>query len=285
MLKRNFNKGTVEDFLIHLPELQKREEDFTVVVSGMSRKIILKNGSVLKYFGSKNAECRVDGAYMVNVTKKEIDKYIALNGTPKYNVIRDVQNFNFDKIVSAIAKKTPVMGVDIRACYWNVAHKLGYISNDVYKRGIEKCSKTGLLISIGCLAKKPLIKTYKNGEFVRHEFDNLQYQKYVPFYWNIIEKTHSLMNESYELFKDSWYMFLTDCIFVDVEKIKSTQKFLSERGFSNKTHLIEFKSYDGHLLKWHDFKDGSDKQIYAEKRKIQDSFALYQMKRAMLSPP
>jgi hypothetical protein len=283
--KQNFDKGTVEDFRRHLPQLQRRKENFTVMVSGMTRKIILKNGSTLKYFGSKKSECRVNGAFMVNMTKKDIDAYIEKHGTPTYSEIKDVQNFNFNLILKAIAKKTPVMGIDINACYWNVAKKLGYLSDRVYQRGLQNCSKQGLLVAIGCLAKKPLKKVYINGQFAYHEFDDAEYQKYSPFYWQIIEQTYNLMNESYDAFADNWYMFLTDCIFVDIEKFKVAQKFLSEKGFGSKVHLIEFISYDGNMLKWYDHKDCKEKQIFAANRRIQDTNALFCIKKAMLSSP
>ena len=177
------------------------------------------------------------------------------------------------------------MGIDINACYWNVAHKLGYISDELYERGITKVTKMGLLIAIGCLAKRPVHRVFKDGKLDSTHFDDATYLRYAPFYWNIIRFTYDLMIESYKVIgKDSWYMFLTDCIFVDLEQMKVAQKFLSDYGFKYKNHLIEYTDFDGYRLDWFDYKHNEKKQMYVFGRDINDTLALENINGAMRSP-
>jgi hypothetical protein len=285
MRKVNLQKGTIENFNQQFPRILEKSKDFTIIVSGMSRKVVLKNGSVLRYFGTQKQDCKIDGAFIVMMVKREIDAYIETNGIPEFEVVRDVQNFNLKKIEQVVGKKVPLMGIDINACYWNVAHKLGYISDELYERGINKVSKAGLLIAIGCLAKRPLHRVYKNGKLESSHFDDLTYLRYAPFYWNIIRYTYELMIESFKVIgTDSWYMFLTDCVFVDVGKMKVAQKFLADYGFKYKNHLIEYTAFDGRRLNWFDFKHNEDKQMYVFGRDINDTIALENINGAMRSP-
>jgi hypothetical protein len=286
MRKKNLHQGTIEKFKEQFPTILEKSQDFTIVASGMSRKVILQNGSVLRYFGTKKQDCKVDGAFIVTMVQREIDKYIEEKGIPAFEVVNDVQNFNLKAIEKIVGKRVPIMGIDINACYWNVALKLGYISQELYDRGLKDSSKQGLLIAIGCLAKRPVHRVYKGGKLVLNSFDDETYLRYAPFYWNIIRYTYDLMIESWKLLNsDGWYMFLTDCIFVDIDKMKVAQKFLSDCGFKYKNHIIEFTSYDGYRLEWHDFKDDKKKHIYVFGRDINDTFTLEKINGAMRSPP
>lgn len=284
MRKVNLQQGTIEKFKEQFPTILEKSKDFTIVASGMSRKVILSNGSILRYFGTQKQDCKVDGAYIVTMVQREIDKYIENNGVPEFEVVHDVQNFNLKKISEIVGKKVPIMGIDINACYWNVAHKLGYISEELYQRGITSVTKMGLLIAIGCLAKRPVHRVYKDGKLVSNYFDDVTYLRYAPFYWNIIRFTYELMIESYKaLGNDAWYMFLTDCVFVDLEKMKVAQKFLSDYGLKYKNHLIEFTAFDGYRLDWHDFKHNEKKQMYVFGRDIHDTMALENINGVMRS--
>lgn len=283
MRKRNLFQGTIERYKEQFPTILRNTKDFTIVISGMSRKVILENGSVLRYFGRKKQDSKVDGAYIVTMVQREINAYIESKGTPEYKVIADVQNFNLKQIESVINKKIPIMGIDINACYWNVAYKLGYISEKLYKRGLQSCSKQGLLIAIGCLAKRPLIRVYKDGSLLESKFDDDTYYRYCPFYWNIIQYTYEMMIQSYKLLQNDWYMFLTDCVFVDIDKMKVAQKFLMDCGFKFKNHLIEYTSYDGHRLEWYDYKDKKIKQMYVGGRDINDTSSFEKIRGALRS--
>jgi len=285
MRKVNLQQGTIEKFKEQFPTIIEGSRDFTLVASGMSRKVILNNGSVLRYFGTSKQDCKIDGAFIVMMVQREIDAYIEKNGIPEFQEVHDVQNFNLKKIKQVVGKKFPLMGIDINACYWNVAHKLGYISDELYERGISKVSKMGLLIAIGCLAKRPVHKVFKDGKCISTHFDDVTYLRYAPFYWNIIRYTYDLMIESFKVIGDDWwYMFLTDCIFVDLEKMKVAQKFLSDLGFKYKNHLIEYTAYDGYRLDWFDFKHKEKKQMYVFGRDIHNTMALENINGAMRSP-
>jgi len=286
MAKTIFNKGTIEKYRSTLSKCIANKETFSTYSSGMSRRIILPTGVKMKFFGSENNNSRISGAFMVQMVQREIDAYIEKNGIPTHNVVSDVQLFNLPKINAVIAgKKKPIVGIDINACYWNTAHKLGYISDSLYQRGLDTCKKEGLLIAIGCLNKKPIVKHYRNGKLIGQSIDEVIYSRYSPFYWNVIEHTHQIMMESYEQFKDNWYMYLTDCLFVDNSVVKDAKKFISDKGFKSKSHQIEFLKFDGRRLSWFDFKDNREKEIHAGGRDIDLVYSLTAIGKGMQTAP
>jgi hypothetical protein len=277
--KANFNSGDLEKYKSAILYAQKNKQSFQVVSTGLSRKILMPNGYKLNYFGRKGSNNLVEGAFLVMMVKREIDAYIEKNGVPPKVEPTQVQTFNFSAIKRVLSgKRIPVIGVDINACYWFVAHKLGYISDTLFERGLNTKKKKGLLIAIGCLNKLPMIKTYVNGECVATDFDMEYHNTYSPFYWNVINYTHELMIESFQLFGDDWYMFLTDCLFVSVDKIKDAQEFLKSKGFHFKNHSIEFKTYDSRNITWYDFKDQKIKTMYAGTRDINYYLKVYEEK-------
>ena len=268
-IKQNFNSGDLEKYRTALEYARKSKQSFQIVSTGLSRKIIMPNGYKLNYFGRKGAQNLVEGAFLVMMVRREIDAYIEKNGTPPQVEPTQVQTFNFTAIRKVLSgKRKPIVGVDINACYWFVAHKLGYISDTLFERGLNTKKKKGLLIAIGCLNKLPMIKTYQDGVCVDTSFDTAQHQMYSPFYWNIIYHTHQLMIDSFKVFGDDWYMFLTDCLFVSIDRMKDAQEFLKEKGFFYKNHTIEFKTFDAKNITWFDYKDMKIKTMYAGSRDI-----------------
>jgi hypothetical protein len=277
--KQNFSSGDLEKYRTALEYARKSKQSFQIVSTGLSRKILMPNGYKLNYFGRKGTNNLVEGAFLVMMVRREIDAYIEKNGIPPKVEPTQVQTFNFTAIRKVLSgKRVPVVGVDINACYWFVAHKLGYISDTLFERGLNTKKKKGLLIAIGCLNKLPMIKTYVDGECVATDFDMESHNTYSPFYWNVINYTHELMIESFKLFGDDWYMFLTDCLFVSVDKIKDAQEFLKEKGFFYKNHSIEFKTFDSRNITWYDFKDQKIKTMYAGTRDINYYLKVYEEK-------
>ena len=280
--KQNFNSGDLEKYRTALEYARKSKQSFQIVSTGLSRKIIMPNGYKLNYFGRKGAQNLVEGAFLVMMVRREIDAYIEKNGTPPQVEPTQVQTFNFTAIRKVLSgKRKPIVGVDINACYWFVAHKLGYISDTLFERGLNTKKKKGLLIAIGCLNKLPMIKTYQDGVCIDTTFDTAQHQMYSPFYWNIIYHTHQLMIDSFKVFGDDWYMFLTDCLFVSIDRMKDAQEFLKEKGFFYKNHTIEFKTFDAKNITWFDYKDMKMKTMYAGTRDIDFFVKVYEEKQRM----
>lgn len=281
MAKSSLFLGNLSSFEKALDRFNEQGAEFTVVSSGMTRKIVSANSKKLTYFGRKENNDYIDGAYLAPMVMREINAYVEKNGVPVIKGMPDVQQFNFDAIESVIGKSVAISSIDINSCYWNTARNLGYISEKLYWRGINGCKKKGLLVAIGCLNRLPQIDYYKDGKRVKTEYDYATNDKYAPFYWNIIYHTYELMMKSYELFGDKFYMWLTDCVFVDTECLVQAENFFKEAGYNTKNNTINFDRYEGRRLIWYDYKAGREKGIYASKRDIKVNHELYKISKGL----
>jgi hypothetical protein len=286
-MRKSINKGDLSNFIDSIRKAIASKENFKVVANGLSRKIIFENGIKYNFFGRKEKNQFVDGVWLTTMVRKEIDIYIEKNGIPELKPKVDVQLFNLGKINELALKKKryPLVGVDINSCYWRTAYLLGYISEELYNRGLDTCKKMGLLVAIGCLNKRPIIKEYVNGEMKIMKADSDYYDKYSPFYWSIIYHTYQIMMEAYEQFSDDFVMYITDCLFVEMNRKSDAQKFFKERGYDSKSHFIDIVSFDGRQVVWYDTKANKRKGIYAFNRDISLENTMYRINKGSADAP
>ena len=260
--------GYLNRFETDLNKLQNNKTNFQVVSSGLTRKIIFnqkEDKSKRLYFGHQKSDI-LPGVHMVNAVRRNIDNYIESGKPiPKLEYRPKLVLYNFMEIEKAINKNPRDLtnAIDINACYFKTAYNLGFINEDLYIKGWEKRkeNKLGLLASIGSLNKHETIETYKNGK-LRTTDTNWEYKnKYSPFYWAIINKVAEVMMEIAHALGENFYMWLTDCVYVDRDKKKIATDILDKYGYDYKSFYIEFTDLRGRQLNWYDFKANEEKYI------------------------
>ena len=261
--------GYLNRFADDISKLQKSKANFQVVSSGLTRKIIfLKNNKVTNkrlYFGHKKDDI-LPGVHMVNAVRKNIDSYIDKGGiTPIIKYKPKLVLYNFKQIEKAVNKnpREMIYAIDINACYFRTAFNLGFISENAYKKGWEKRKehKLGLLASIGSLNKHETIEVYKNGK-PTETLTNWEYKnKYSPFYWAIINYVAEVMMEIAHALGYNFYMWLTDCVYVDRKHKKVVTDILDKYNYDYKGFYIEFTNLKAKSLGWYDYKANEDKYI------------------------
>ncbi len=260
--------GYLNRFETDLNKLQDNKTSFQVVSSGLTRKIIFDqkdDKSKRLYFGHQKSDI-LPGVHMVNAVRRNIDNYIeSKQPIPKIKYRPKLVLYNFMQIENAINRNPSELtnAIDINACYFKTAYNLGFINEDLYKKGWEKRkeNKLGLLASIGSLNKHETIETYKNGKLQSTD-TNWEYKnKYSPFYWAIINYVAEVMMEIAHALGDSFYMWLTDCVCVDRDKKKIATEILDKHGYDYKSFYIEFTGLKARQLEWYDFKANEEKYI------------------------
>lgn len=150
-----------------------------------------------------------EGLYLFNMVKKDVERYIAENGSIEaFNELPvNYSNTTFDY-------SNKIIGVDINNAYWSVAHLKGYITKKTYDKGLEQ--KDGMKsIRLSCLStlgKSKMYAVYENGIYVCEEElnddDDLR-----EIYNDIRFSTYGVMNEIAEELGDDFCCWKTDCIF------------------------------------------------------------------------
>jgi hypothetical protein len=275
MAKKVFQGGRLTNFNRRLDKLKENKSTFSVVSGGMTKKILYKNDddtirSKEVFFGYKGNN-NLKGAYMVNLVKKEIDEYIQ-EGYPipenKINPTLVLYNLSMIKKLTEEDPKRDVCCIDINSCYFQTAYNLGYITQETFKKGWEsrKVNKIGFLASIGSLNKKNLISEYKNGNLVNQYYDMETYNKYSPFYWAIINEVFRLMSDIAVNLKDDFFMWLTDCAYINKDRKEEVERYLEANNYEHKNFVAEFVKFDGRKVYWYDHSKGVEKHIHIHKR-------------------
>lgn len=254
------NVGGLKNFTRAFDMIVKNGNDFTVKSGGASKRIEFDSGKR----GMTFSDSKIKGAFLCGMVRADINRYIEENGVPPvFNKIYNLTKFNTELIAKNI--KSPVTAIDINYCYFQTAYNLGYISKKTFDRGtISKDIKEGVLASIGSLNKLEMVETYRSGKLIEKKVDFDKYNRYSPFYWNIINKVWVMMEDFFEAFPENSYMWLTDCCYVDTHIIKKALKFIHDRGYKTKTFMIDFQNVDNikQTVHWFDCKDSKNKSIF-----------------------
>tara|TARA_R110000824_G_scaffold376372_3_gene567500 strand:- start:153 stop:1049 length:897 start_codon:yes stop_codon:yes gene_type:complete len=268
-MAKTIRGGYLHKFDDDFHELVDKKVSFNVISSGLTRKILLpiKDDTPHKrlYFGHKKDDI-LPGVHMVNAVRRNVDSYIEAGGeTPKIIYKPKLILYNFMQIEKALMKD-PVdltFAIDINACFFRTAFNLGYITEELYNKGWEKRKKNklGLLASIGSLNKHETIQEYKNGK-LKKQYLNWEYKnRYSGFYWSVINYVAKVMMEIATALDEKFYMWLTDCIYIDKKYKHIVEEILDKHGYDYKDFYIEFEDLTPKEVKWFDFKSNQKKYI------------------------
>lgn len=274
MAQHVFRAGNLEAFDKRITYYKDRNATFVVRSGGLSRRIQLEGSSkVFRFFGHPNSSF-VDGSWFAPMVRKSIDNYIAQNGQIETFDKPDIQQFDISRIRHNFHR--PVAAVDINNCHWTTAYLLGFIPKKLYERGVASGKKKGLLVSIGSLNKLERLDYFEGGRLVRTEYDHETHAKYSPFYWAIIGRVRDVMMETYMKHEESFYMWLTDCAFVEPFAANELMRDFERLGYRGKKYEIDFTEVSSNKVYWYEPKSNTTKAIAYLNRDIQVSYPLWQ---------
>ena len=73
-----------------------------------------------------------------------------------------------------------------------------------------------------------MIEEYKKGVLTKSDMNEDYKNKYSPFYWAVINEVAKVMMEIANTLNDKFYMWLTDCVYVDREHAGIGEKILDK---------------------------------------------------------
>jgi hypothetical protein len=261
--------GYIEDFEKKLSSLVKSGVSFRIEMSGMTRVIHFldaygntTNKSI--YFGHKHTK-RMEGLELVTGVRSELKKRIQDGEkAPSFVKGTKVVAFHIPNLVSASESEKPIAELDINACYWTTAHKLGFISDELFEKGWKKrrTAKIGLLTAIGSLNKSTYIENFGFGKSEGIEKTKKD-DEYRPYYWAVINEVNNLMNKAINAIPEKdFLMWLTDCIYLKKESADLIKKFFDDYGYEYKECESTIEKVDAKRVHWVNHKTGESKYIF-----------------------
>lgn len=198
---------------------------------------------------------RYEGIHIVSNVKRHIRAKLKSGEIelPNYNAkIASITSF-FDKNNLINNNGCEIVSIDFRRCYWTTLYRLGYISEKIYKSGLEsiKTDKNGnkknvdyklvCNMSIGSLGVKEHFEKYVDGKLIESGVRRCDLN---PIRLHVIAEVFnvavSIINKNKET-ESGFLWFLTDCFFVRKDVAKMYEDAISEYGYESKT--VEYEKY------------------------------------------
>lgn len=226
------------------------------------------------------------GFHICNLVKKDVENWIKKNKVFDYKKYEDPdyneQFFNLDKIEKNIGK--PMIGIDVNGCYFNTLFKLKYISRRTYDMAYRKVDewKTGRNASVGMLAKEVVYILYDFKKGVRWRMDRIvvDNKRKKAIRHHIIGSVWKTFKELFGELNNDYYMFLTDCIYVDPKHLNKVQKFFEGKGYTSKYKDFKLTKLDKSIKRiyWWD-------ELKVDKEKGRDGTKWYNYSETQISKP
>lgn len=261
--------GHINDFHKYVSDLKANEATFKVELSGDTRVVHLldaygKTTQKRLFFGSETQE-RMKGVEFIPMVRREIRKrLIANNDIPTFTEGTRVVKFNSKNLRKAQETGETLHEVDLNACYWVTAHKLGFISDELFEKGWKKrreC-KIGLVASIGSLNKQTYVEEFDFGESRGMKKDTKD-EELRPFYWAVINEVVRIMNSTIEILPPHHFMmWLTDCVYIKKESLQIVQDHFEKEGFEHKKNSCHISALERNRVFWVNHKTGEEKYIF-----------------------
>lgn len=222
-LKRGANANKV------LRSLENLKADFVATVSNYTTKIDM--GSMKKAYIKTMQPTRVFAAY--NKVKKDVQQKKCPNIDPNTLVY-----FTHGLRYSFFADK--VINIDLKSAYATILTKDKFISASTAKY-INSLPKMERLASVGMLASKKSIYTYKKGEIVSTDE---WVSPYAGYFYHCVKKTSEIMREMQRILGENYLFTWADGIYFlpDPAKENKCRAYLKKIDFPSSFALL--KNFD-----------------------------------------
>jgi len=212
--------------------------------------------------GYLNSSIRKRDLHLIIKVKKHVEtNQIEYNGyIPK---IKYITNYVPDKIINS----KNYFEIDLNAAYWYFAHKNGFISEEIFKDGLnlKKFTKKARLMALGSLAT-----VHNTLEFNGKNYGELttEINPTSPLFFKCAYDTSLLIQKIQKLIGEDFLFFWVDAIFFKNEKnIKKIINFVELNGLKAKIKPIYKVIKNSETLEIYEALDKKPKIYNFEKKK------------------
>lgn len=254
----------------YLVDFIRYAKKFRVIHDGSSVIIEFENKSwrFMDYGGVAGR-----GFHLCKFVREDAEKFVKENPDSEYvkkimdNADLEIQKANPDGLKKHLGSQ--IYGVDVNDCYWDTAHKMGFISKATHMRGLkQKDWKTGRNASIGALSKVVYASDYVDG--IRQ--DPVIIKGHVdlsPIRDAVVRNVHDMFMGIINKLGDDWLMYFTDCVYVPLERVEEVQAYFEQHGYQTKVSTYQLDSFDeqGNVY-WHDYQKNRAKMFRFNERQF-----------------
>ena len=204
---------------------------------------------------------------------KDNPNYLDLNNNVSPTIDLEVQKANMNALKKYEGEQ--IYNIDICNCYWETAHKMGFISLKTYTTGLKnKEWKTGRNASIGALAKVTTVSNYINGELIGSEIEKTGLNLSI-IRNNVVNKVHEAFLGVLKELGNEWLMYFTDCVYVPFSKRGVVKEYFERLGYETKesTYQLDNVNLETGMVNWYDYQKSAAKGFaFAERQKTLEPY-------------
>lgn len=169
----------------------------------------------------------------------------------------DISYYRFNSIPEETGE---VMEIDVNKAYWELAHRYGYISSEIYQAGLdtEKIGKLTRLVALGSLASKKKVFQFDGQNYhpIGYQFDPVLRS----YFFHVSLELDLIMNRIFTDIGESALFYWFDAFFVSPEVAGYIENELNREGLGIKKQPIrevkKIKSNSFEYLKISDLDKG-----------------------------
>lgn len=257
-----FYAGGLDKFHDAVYNYKLLKKVFATKQYGSTAFIYMQSGKVLAY--GDHTKDGGKGFHICKTVKRDIEAWIESHPEFDYKKYEkpDYKEQLFNLMLIEKNVGNPMVGVDITNCYFQTAYNMGYITKRTFDMGNRKPKewKDGRNASIGSCAKNEINIVYVNG--IKKTKKTFSDDKKKAIRNHIISNVYDMFLELIrDILKEDFYMFLTDCVYVDAKYLKAVEDFYASKGYACKYKQFALRHFDekSKYVVWWDYKKEKNK--------------------------
>lgn len=170
----------------------------------------------------------------INQVKRHCKKLEPIGPVPKINYMkfRDIENGTYKDLVE----------IDLNKAYWNAAYKKGYLSKEIFDKGLNPDTPKGIrLIALGALATTKTVYHVEGRE--RTFVDEIRDEKTARYFFDVSYEVDKVMYDIFLKYPVFWYW--VDAFFVPRQYKDDIKKDLASFGLDcSVDEVLNMNVYD-----------------------------------------
>ncbi len=230
---------SLNDYSDFIKQLSKKNKDFSVIETSYTKRIKIAKNTVL-FSDSPISPIELKLIQKIRTNADLFEHSEILEGRPQIDFYK-FYDFRDNNKINGIK-------IDLNQAYWQAASNLGLITPEIqyyfedskaklakyYKAANpDKCIKLARLRTLGALATKKVVKSYKNGKLDSEKL--VINEPHRQLYLYLCEKVAEVMSElAYEFHRFVIYYYW-DCIFLSEDvNLKEVNNKIKSLGYNSK---------------------------------------------------
>ncbi len=164
--------------------------------------------------------------FIFAMVKKDATKYIESHGVRN---VKHAPSITYNRNANPIGKR--LIGTDIDGAYWDIAFRMGIISENTYSRGLQIKEKHLLVASLSSLGRDKRYAQMREGKITRDTVIIKGNDDLKKLYNIIRYRCFGYMKQIAKLIGNDFIAYRTDCIYYlhTSRNVRVVRKFLESK--------------------------------------------------------